>query len=194
MRRLNFKFTILFLALPVLLATCKSLSEPRSNQTTNIITNISDTQSSDKQLIIFDGEIGGCGDIFVYRATKDKTKVISVRADKDTLKLSAKPQTFDIESNSYLEVYIDDFGKSEYTGYRGYCVDLIIVGRPEPVRTKVVKGKVTIYFSKNPKSSDTDFPRVTVDLENISIQNSNSNLTSIRKIEIKDVKVGWLLG
>ncbi len=137
----------------------------------------------------FDGESNGCGDFFVYRSTADKTKVVAVEVDKAKLKISDKPQVFEIGKNKELDIYIRDFGKETYENRPGYCYDVIAL-REEmpPVRLQGISGKAIIYTAANPyKSYDAS-----VILENVTFQDADTLKDFvIDSIEIKNVRAGW---
>jgi len=139
----------------------------------------------------FDSEVHGCGDFTVFKTTQDNTKAINVRVNKEDLKLTNNPQTFQIEKNNSLEVYIEDFGIDDYKNRIGYCFDAVIADKSEPIRFPAVNGKATIYTSK---SSDGHFYNATVVLENITFQISDNKFFNVEKVEMKDVRVGWLPG
>ncbi len=107
------------------------------------------------------------------------------------MKITDNLQTFEIDKNNSLEVYIEDFGKDDYKNRRGYCFDAIGAGKSEPIRFPAINGKATIYTSK---SSDGHFYNATVILENIIFQTPDNKLFEVEKVEIKDVKVGWYAG
>ena len=139
----------------------------------------------------FDGGVHGCGNFFLYKTTKDETKVVSVKVNQTALKINDSPQSFQIEGNKYFDVYIDDFGKDDYKYRPGYCFDVITADKTESIRYPAVKGKATFYTSK---SAESHFYNAAVILENITFQTPDNNYFNIEKIEIRDVKVGWLPG
>jgi hypothetical protein len=136
----------------------------------------------------FDGNFGGCGNIFVFRTTKDKTKVLGVRVKKDTLALSKTPQTFSIGSYPDLEVFIDDYGKFEHPEY---CTDVVIHDAPQPNTVMAVSGRVTIFITAERVRANNRSYTITVKVENVSFPLLNNNRYYIEKVEIRDVEVGW---
>lgn len=117
-----------------------TINQPQTSSTNNV--------ASKLETIRFDGEAGGCSNFVVYRTTIDKTKALRVGVDKANLKVSSKPQQFEITKTSELDVIIEDFGTDNYENRIGYCFDLIGVRDVDPIRYKATKGKVTIYTSK----------------------------------------------
>jgi hypothetical protein len=142
-------------------------------------------QEPSKNPISFSGRYSGCADIFVFRATEDKTKVIVVDAGKSALNVSSTPQTFDIASNTGLKVYMDDFGTSEYSGY---CTDEFIEGAPKPLRIPATGGKVTIYIAERSEQPNKHLHRVSVELRDVSFQ-APGDKDYVEKVEMKDVLV-----
>lgn len=178
----------------ILFLSCRqgnTLNTDLPNTTVQENTNSNTSNQTNTKDYQFTGEVHGCGNFIVFRTTQDNTKAIKLRVNKESLKLSDNPQTFEIEKNNSLEVYIEDFGKDDYKNRVGYCFDRIAVGRSEPIRFPAIKGKVTIYTSED---SDGYFYNVTVLLENITFQTSDKTLLKVEKVEMKDAKVGWLPG
>jgi hypothetical protein len=147
-------------------------------------------QTSLLSSLSFDGDNHGCGNFIAYKSTKDNTKVIGIRAEKNSLTLGKIPKTFDIDTDKNLEVFLYDFGKERFEGYGGLCFDAISVGL-DPIELTAKSGKATISISTIPKDP---FYKVTIILENVTFQTPNKNTINLERIEIKDVTVGFLMG
>ena len=128
--------------------------------------------------------------VTAYKSTKDNTKVIGIRADKNSLKLGKVSKTFDIGTDKILEVFLYDFGNKLFEGYRGLCFDAIYVDL-EPIELIAKGGKATISISTIPENP---FYKATIILENVSFQTSGQDEINLERIEIKDVTVGFLMG
>jgi hypothetical protein len=140
----------------------------------------------------FNGGVRGCGDFVVYRFTQDDTKAIGVRVDKLGLRITEKPQIFEIGKIDGIQVFIDDFGKETYEWRGSYCYDAVKPHEGQTERFEAIGGGARIYVSK---SSESPFYEVTVHLENVSFTNESGSIRFlIPNIEIKNVLVGWLPG
>jgi hypothetical protein len=86
----------------------------------------------------------GCGHVFVYGWSTDRTEAISVRADQALLQLSTTPLTFDASIHqSGLEVMLHVYDRPKRSW--PFCTDVGMVG-PEEV-WRITRGTVTIALS-----------------------------------------------
>jgi len=135
--------------------------------------------------LIFDGEYGGCQNIFVYRATDDQTKALLVDINSERLKLSRKRKAYQIGSTPGLEVLIEDYGKYKHNEY---CSDF--VQYPQKARRiYAVAGTVTVFISKHLKRHRFV---VTVRLKDVSVPKSDGSSYYVESTEMKNVVVGYL--
>ena len=147
-------------------------------------------QVSSLNSLSFNGDNHGCGNFIAYKSTGDNTKVIGISADKNSLALGKIPKTFDIGTDKNLEVFLYDFGSKQFKGYSRLCFDAIDVDL-KPIELIGKSGKATISISNIPKDP---FYKATIILENVSFQTPNKNTINLERIEIKNVKVGFLMG
>ncbi len=178
---------VLCLAVFMSVASCKQAERSGSSINSN------NRAYGTTDIYRFDGGSNGCGDFFIYRSTADKAKVIAVEVDKAKLKISDKPQVFEIGKSKDLDVYIVDFGKGTYEDREGYCYDVIALreGELPPIRIQGTSGRAIIYTSENPyKTYDAN-----VILENVTFQDADTlKEFSIDSVEIKNVRAGWIPG
>lgn len=86
----------------------------------------------------------GCGNVFLYAWSEDRTEAIAVRADKSLLQLSTTAQTFDIASTQTgLEVVVYLYERP--LSSLPFCTDVITSGTTEAWRA--TGGTVTIELS-----------------------------------------------
>ena len=86
----------------------------------------------------------GCGGVFVYGWSNDRTEALAVRANKDRLQLSTTPRTFDIASHGAdLEVVAHVFAQPMRS--LPFCTDMS--GRETQEAWKAIAGVVTIELS-----------------------------------------------
>ena len=85
----------------------------------------------------------GCGNVFLYGWSGDRTEAIAVRADKDRLQLSTTPRTFDVAAQKAdLEIVVHVFEQPRHSW--PFCTDL---GEPEVQTWRAIGGTVTIELS-----------------------------------------------
>jgi hypothetical protein len=136
----------------------------------------------------FDGEKSGCGNFIVYTATKDQTKVLVVKVDKEKLKLSRKPETFDLENNKSVEVFIYDFGQDIYNGFEKLCFDSVT--EKHPIETAASSGSATISTADPWRSTYS----VKVLLKNVAFRISEESIFVLEDLEINAHHVGLGMG
>jgi hypothetical protein len=96
----------------------------------------------------------GCGSIFVYGWSADRTEAITIRADKDVLGLSTRARTFQLASvSSTLQVAVHMFGGARRSW--PFCTDVGEPGLGKEAWTAVA-GTVTIELS--PTGTDARMP------------------------------------
>src|SRR5262245_45423248 len=113
----------IFLPLIFIVTSCQ-IKEPEA-KVSGIDANTNSTTNDFVKQMVFDGDVNGCNDFYVYRATQDKTKVLVVSGDSKKLKVSNKPQTFEIGKTDTLYVFILDYISDTYDGQEELCYDSI---------------------------------------------------------------------
>jgi hypothetical protein len=89
----------------------------------------------------------GCGAVFVYGWSADRTEVISVAADKGILQLSTAPRTFEIAAQTSgltVKVHVYDRPKRSFQ----FCTDVLsnVIGEREETWT-ATRGTITVELS-----------------------------------------------
>lgn len=145
------------------------------------------------QASIFDGDMGGCGDVLVYRFNEDRTMAVRVVVPTFRIPEGAEEQVVHIiPSNEYLgvEVYQWDRPVGEY-----FCNDVDI--DHDPITTwESLSGTITVIRLPNESSEDVGsaYP-VSIIAENIELKNKQSGQTTkIEQIRFESVLVGWYQG
>ncbi len=87
-------------------------------------------------------------------------------------------------------MFLYDFGKDKYEGYAGLCFDAISANL-KPVKLVVPSGKATISVSG---ISEYDLYTVTIILDDVSFQTPDKNFVPLKRVEIKNARVGWSPG
>jgi hypothetical protein len=88
----------------------------------------------------------GCGAVFLYGWSADRTELISVAADKEILQLSTAPRTFDIAAQSGLTVMVTVYDRPKRS--LPVCTDVKFneVGEREETWT-ATRGTITVELS-----------------------------------------------
>ncbi len=183
---MKFKNYLFLLIVIIIFSGCN-----KNNTSNSVNSNIqtSELQKTDLSSYNFVGETKGCGNFLVYKATKDKTKVLRIEVNERKLNLTKEPQTFDIAETKLINIRIDNFGQETYENRFDYCYDAI-TAKPKPKIYQAVSGKIIIS-----KSKDTDpFYEVTLMLKEIKFDTSDAKPFTIQQFEIKDVQVGFSMG
>jgi hypothetical protein len=139
-------------------------------------------------------DANGCGHVFLYGWSEDRTEAIAVRADKDVLQLSPTPQTFDIASlQTGLEVMIHVYERPARS--MPFCSDLRLLP-PEPEETwRGTGGTVTIHLSPSGVRSEAAFMyRATIRIDGAEFVNTSGvRVRQARPITLTAI-VGWVSG
>ena len=88
----------------------------------------------------------GCGDLFVYGWSDDRTESIAVKADKAKLRLSSTPRTSALSSQgSLIDITVDVFERPR--NHWNFCTDMLIHDGTRQETWRAVAGKVTFELS-----------------------------------------------
>jgi hypothetical protein len=145
---------------------------------------------------MFTGETGGCGDFSVYRFNRRRTLAIHLSVKEDDFNIGKKGTEtecdIDLEkvpAGVKLKVVQFAAPAKEY-----FCDD--VFGDPEPfVKWIAVAGKVHVECDRRAPQKGNATHRVSVILKDIKIKNEkDGTFTTLPRVEIKDVSVGWLPG
>jgi hypothetical protein len=97
----------------------------------------------------------GCGHVFVYGWSADRTEAIGVRADRDVLQLSTTTQTFDVAvQNSSLELVLHLYERP--VQHWPFCTDERLPPAPEET-WRATRGTVTIELTQPGVRTRTPF-------------------------------------
>lgn len=186
---------ILFCSLLVLIFQISCRHTETNNSSPLPVTNTSDpsqVNSLPSDGFKFNGVTRGCGNFLVYRVTSDGSKALRVNTNREELKVSPKPVTFNISNTRGLEVIIEDFGEDNYEDRQGYCYDNVSIRPLDPIRYTAISGNATIHTSSG---SDKFTYKATVIIENAVFRNGEiGKEIVIPRAELKDVDVGWFAG
>jgi hypothetical protein len=138
-------------------------------------------------------EEGGCGDVYFYKGTADKTEVLWVSADKKKLRLPDQgSKTFDLAAApDGLIVAVDLWPKAPR--FRAYCNDISPDVRRDAT-WKAKKGKVTITVSEPPDKEGRGKHKAGVRLEDVLFEDDAGHQATLKEEAITDVLVGWYAG
>jgi|GEM_PF-6717290 len=140
----------------------------------------------------FAEEASGCGNLYVYLPSLDKSEYLVIDASKDQLDLLTRPKTFDLSSGLQgLKVWVDVY--SSNPGMTRYCSD-VVTATQRPAVWSAVSGQVTITISDFSAPFNEPY-RATIHLENVTFRDPAGSATvTLPARDIKDVVVGWYPG
>ncbi|MBX3185564.1 MAG: hypothetical protein KF819_01060 [Labilithrix sp.] len=142
--------------------------------------------------VTFGGAAGGCSNVFLYRASADGAQFITIEADREKLgmKLGQK-RTFDLaQATEGLTVGVDVFARAPSESQ--YCTDFRSDHQlPTPWRAEA--GTLILELSENADANG--IYRASVRLRDVRLVGPNRGTSVIvPKVELEDVRVGWLPG
>jgi hypothetical protein len=143
---------------------------------------------SDREVVQFKNAANGCGNVFVYAVSTDKSKVLVVVADKDKLGLNDSVQTFSIDQPG-LQVYMDVY-RGAYN-WELYCNDTLS-NSERPTKLKATEGQVTMGITRAQQLDGTY--QVSVKLTDIVFMVTTEFYYVVPSFELNNVTVGWLAG
>jgi len=140
------------------------------------------------------GDADGCGLAFVYGWSDDRMEVITVEADAELLRLSAKPQTFDIARQpSSLKVAVHIYGGPIRSF--PFCTDIVLVPGAPDERWRAIAGLITIEMLPITDSiSGAPRQRATIRLSNAIFENAEGVRVSQAPPIVLTAVVGWFSG
>ncbi len=138
----------------------------------------------------------GCGGIFVYGWSDDRTEMITVRADKQILNLSTTPATFDLaRQTDTIEAVIHVYALPRGNGQ--FCSD---VGSPIPPGPggldetwRAVAGRITIELSApGVRARSPHLYRAAVQLTGAEFVNSSGvRVRQLQPVTLSAIVGGW---
>lgn len=144
----------------------------------------------------FDGETGGCGNIFAYRSNAGRTEYIQIFINARNIPLSTTPTTVDIAQHPedvmvQLDHFADDVRNIDNFPY---CNDVVPVATPQSI-WQAQNGRLTITLSTDSATLDCtgDDYTATILLENLTLNNGTETL-ELDSVAIEEVTVGWCAG
>ena len=147
-------------------------------------------QNPDIPTLSYDGRVGGCGNIFVYRINENETEGISVSADVDVLDLSTESKTFDVlQDGLTVEVL-------KGTDIRWLYCDDTYDGQEQPTSWKATSGSVTIQLSSDDFREMPEFERwyeATVTVNDVVFSNGSTE-AALETLSFENIGAGWLAG
>jgi hypothetical protein len=138
-------------------------------------------------------DAGGCGHVFVYGSSEDRTEIITVSADKVLLQLSTLPQTFDLATQlNGLEVIVHVY---ERPARPEFCNDLHRPGAAVAEETwRATRGTITIELTAPGVGTGSFTYRATVRIVGAEFVNaSGTRVRQERPITLSAI-VGWVAG
>ena len=135
----------------------------------------------------------GCGNVFVYGWSDDRTEAMTIRADIGLLGLSTAPRTFDVASQlSNLEVQVHAYERPVRSW--PFCTDVLFSRGPEET-WRATRGAVTIELS--PPGVRADAPSA----YRATIRIVGAEFVSAAGVRVKQAQpitlsaiVGWMPG
>jgi len=139
------------------------------------------------------GAADGCGLAFVYGWSDDRMEAITIEADAELLRLSAKPQTFDIARQpSALKVAAHIYGGPMRS--LPFCTDLILVPGVANERWRAIAGLITIEMAPITDVIEPPRQRATIRLTGAVFENEEGvRVTQTQPIALTAL-VGWFSG
>ena len=139
------------------------------------------------------GDADGCGLAFVYGWSDDRMEAITVEADAELLRLSAKPQTFDIARQpSTLKLAVHIYGRP--VGSLPFCTDMILLPGAPYEAWRAIAGRITIEMVPIADISSPPRQRATVRLTGAIFENAEGvRVTQTQPIVLTAI-VGWFNG
>jgi hypothetical protein len=137
-------------------------------------------------------DANGCGHVFLFGWSEDRTEFITVRADKDVLQLSTTPQTFDAASQQNgLEVMLHVYERPTHSQF---CTDIGMPAVPEET-WRATRGTITIELTAPGVRTPSPFMyRATVRIVGAEFVNpSGTRVRQERPITLTAI-VGWVAG
>jgi hypothetical protein len=115
----------------------------------------------------------GCGDLFVYGWSDNRTESIAVRADKAKLGLSTTPRTFELSSRrGLIDITVDVFERPR--NHWNHCTDLIINDGTPQEAWRAVAGTVAFRLSApGVRARDPNKYRVTIQIDEAEFVNAS---------------------
>jgi hypothetical protein len=127
----------------------------------------------------------GCGDLFVYGWSDNRTESIAVRADKAKLQLSTIPRTFQLSTQGdLLEISVDVFEGPRR--HWNFCTDVLINDGTRRESWRAVAGVVTVQLSlPGVRAREPNKYRVTIQIDDAEFVNaSGKRIRSARPIRL----------
>ena len=135
----------------------------------------------------------GCGLAFVYGWSDDRMEAITVEADAELLRLSAKPQMFDIERQpSTLKVAVHVYGRPVRS--LQFCTDIILLPGPAEEPWRAIAGRITIEMVPITDISGAPRQRATLRLTDAIFENAEGVRVTQTQPIVLTADVGWFSG
>lgn len=139
------------------------------------------------------GDADGCGLAFVYGWSDDRMEAITVEADAELLRLSAKPQTFDIAREpSTLKLAVHVYGGPVPS--LPFCTDLILLPAAPDEPWRAIAGRITIEIAPITDSGGAPQKRATIRLTNAIFENAEGVRVTQTQPIVLTAAVGWFSG
>jgi hypothetical protein len=138
-------------------------------------------------------DANGCGHVFLFGWSEDRTEFITVRADKEVLQLSTLSQTFDAAvQQSGLEVMLHVY---ERPARPPFCTDIVMPGAVAEETWRATRGTITIELTAPGVRTPSPFTyRATVRIVGAEFVNpSGTRVRQERPITLTAI-VGWVAG
>ncbi|MBC8289285.1 MAG: hypothetical protein H8E37_03110 [Planctomycetes bacterium] len=139
----------------------------------------------------FSGELGGCGDFFVYRTSKDRQWQLTVTLNRSALPDREIPDSLDITEDSRA-VKVEVLRLSSTSDLDPCDCE---AGDPPIERWQAIAGTLTIKTEDVKKPHADENYRVSVQLEGLEVKHLETGARStLDPVEINRVVVGWFAG
>jgi hypothetical protein len=139
---------------------------------------------------------GGCGDLYCYKGTADRTEVLWVSADKKKLELPDKgSKTFDLATAPEGLVVAVDLWQTA-PRFSAYCNDVSDGDAKLEATWKAKKGKITltVFLPPNKEKQPREQSKASIRLQDVLFEDDAGNQATLKDETITEVLVGWYAG
>jgi hypothetical protein len=144
----------------------------------------------------YNGETGGCGDIFIYKSTADRSEFITIYVSAAEFEFSQEPVTLNIADYPEsifvrIEIYSDSV---EALGQFPYCNDIAPAAQPQTV-ARAGSGQITVSTTAEEPITNTCAKSYPATIVLVGIEfDINGELFHLPSMTFEEVEVGWCAG
>lgn len=143
-------------------------------------------------LTYVDGD--GCGHVFLYGWSADRSEVITINADKEALQLTTTPKAFDLatmRAGLEVTVHVYDRPSREWP----FCTDVVFPNDAAKETWRVTRGSITIQLSApGIDPARPHFYRASIRIDGAEFMNDSGVRVAARAPIALTAFVGWVAG